>query len=101
MNGDRVWVPVSDLGYTVGKVLATGNLAANKVKVKREDNGAEVVTLKKDVFPFSPASTTIADDLITLDELSEPVILYNVQKRFSTDIIYVCSSLQCPKKVFN
>jgi len=89
MNGDRVWVPVPDLGYTVGKIVAGGNLPPTKIKVKREDNGTEVTALKKDIIAFSQSSlNTITDDLITLDDLSEPVILHNVQKRFAKDVIY-------------
>lgn len=48
--------------------------------------------MKKNTVAFNPVSLRIiTDDLITLDDLTEPVILHNIKERYLKDIIYVCT----------
>jgi len=49
------------------------------------------VVVKKDteMLPVTESSLNEADDLISLDELNEAVILHNLRSRFDRDVIYV------------
>lgn len=51
----------------------------------------EVLVTKKDIRLIVEGSLRVVDDLITLDELNEPVLLYNLKERYSEDKIYVCT----------
>lgn len=52
----------------------------------------EVVVKKDETLPFTESSLKEANDLISLDELNEAVILHNLRARYSRDIIYVRST---------
>jgi myosin-5 len=103
MNGDRVWFPDAVEGFVTGRICASSApTPPTKLRVKRDDTGEvgfytsttrtiqEALILKKSVISFNPVSLRIiTDDLITLDDLTEPVILHNVRERYLKDIVYV------------
>lgn len=51
----------------------------------------EVLVTKKDIHLIVEGSLRVVDDLITLDELNEPVLLFNLKERYAQDKIYVCN----------
>ena len=50
---------------------------------------ADIVVKKDQVLPVLESSLRNADDLISLDELNQPVILHNFRERYLNNDIYV------------
>eukprot|EP01125_Pyxidicula_operculata_P015030 TRINITY_DN5079_c0_g4_i1.p1 TRINITY_DN5079_c0_g4~~TRINITY_DN5079_c0_g4_i1.p1 ORF type:complete len:1822 (+),score=626.20 TRINITY_DN5079_c0_g4_i1:45-5510(+) len=89
MQTDQVWVVDKEHGWLHGHLLSDNTgLKPGMVKVKKSLDD-ETVTVKKDeVISYSEDTLETTDDLITLDELNEAIILHNLKERYKNDAIY-------------
>jgi myosin heavy subunit len=97
MEKDSVWVNTRN-GWVRGTLLPGYFMGKSKVLVDdtgqvftncTNSNVKELLAAKKDIQLIVPGSLQVVDDLITLDELNEPVLLHNLKERYLEDKIYV------------
>jgi myosin heavy subunit len=50
---------------------------------------------KKKVVPVTDDNFNLETNLIRLNTLNEPVIMYNLNERYMSDEIYVCLGMKC------
>jgi len=82
-TNEQVWVPHPKDGWQIAIVLTRLN---GKVRVKTA-NGEDTFDETK-ILPIRNTLAMAVDDLITLDELNEAVILHILRLRYSHDVIY-------------
>lgn len=85
--GKWIWIPDHLDGFVPAKLL--GDLYGGAKEVQLEDGSRKVIDKKTKTYSLNWASLKRNySDLVLLDELSEPLILHNLRKRFSLDEIY-------------
>lgn len=83
----RCWVPDDVLGWR--QCVVMGPEADQCLWCKDVATGQEVIVVENATQAISQQSLVIVDDMITLPEMHEAVILNNIHMRFLKDQIYV------------
>lgn len=79
---NRVWVPVD--GWSLGQIVSDTKFDVVVVT----DDGKEHTVDKKKIVPVTDDNFNIETNLIRLNTLNEPVIMYNLCERYMSDEIY-------------
>lgn len=107
-QGVRVWVCDENLGWTKGSIITNnGNrilvkleevncvrntnkkqIKTNKIQ-KNKKQGEEIEYESKNIQELHEESLQNYDDMVKIDDLSEAVLLHNLQQRYLKDTIYV------------
>ena len=80
------WIPDDALGFVTA--MAQGK-DGDKVTVTREVGGGSASISQDDVLPMNPPKFDQAEDMADLPNLNEPCVLFNLQDRYNSDLIYV------------
>eukprot|EP01124_Arcella_intermedia_P033133 TRINITY_DN7861_c0_g1_i2.p1 TRINITY_DN7861_c0_g1~~TRINITY_DN7861_c0_g1_i2.p1 ORF type:complete len:1374 (-),score=438.93 TRINITY_DN7861_c0_g1_i2:103-4224(-) len=80
----KVWVPVEG-AWEIGEVIYGGTV---REKMTITVGEREVVVNSVDLRAVDEASLQLLDDLIKLDDLCEPTVLYNLLQRYKQNMIY-------------
>ena len=88
--GEWLWVPDPEQVYVAARKAGTAKNRKGVPTVRAVcDDGREVTSLESEAFPLKRSSLKrLVEDLTLLDDMSAPLILHNLRKRFEAGQIY-------------
>eukprot|EP01125_Pyxidicula_operculata_P003352 TRINITY_DN1399_c1_g1_i3.p1 TRINITY_DN1399_c1_g1~~TRINITY_DN1399_c1_g1_i3.p1 ORF type:complete len:1823 (-),score=494.16 TRINITY_DN1399_c1_g1_i3:200-5668(-) len=81
----RVWIPCPEEGWIPAVILESDG---DQLTVKDEYFNEESVVSKKEVVILQESSLDVIPDLISISDLHEATLLYNLRERYKKDQIY-------------
>ena len=87
--GDWIWMPHQVEGFLPARRISE---TAQKLVAETEDGRSHTILKKELTAPIEPLKWTqlnqLQRDLVMLDVMSRPLIMYNLKERFKTNEIY-------------
>ncbi|EGC28970.1 hypothetical protein DICPUDRAFT_159515 [Dictyostelium purpureum] len=86
IEGDQVWIPHSIHGYCKGKVTSLGDKKI--INVQLLESNEEIKVNQQSILPYNSSDDKNFNDMVEIQDLSEAIILNNLNIRYKSDEIY-------------